>query len=434
MHADSVEDGLDRIICPREAGAQIYTDHGLELSEIDPDALKVLRRLARYGFQSYLVGGCVRDLLCGLHPKDFDIATSATPKQLRKLFRNSRVIGRRFRLVHIHFGDNILEISTFRRNANQEDEASEADKTTDGEADEEDLLIRHDNVFGTADEDARRRDFTINALFFDVLTKEVIDFVGGMPDLRARRIETIGEPVTRLREDPVRMLRAAKFAGRLDFDLADDLVAAIKETHEDILRAAIPRLYEELQRMLDRGGAYRAFQILHDTEVLRMLLPELATCLETTEGAHDRFLTLLRALDRQVVEGRSVNNLVMLSCLVLPIFEHIMEHEGPTPEGVPPVHYDIGAMTDRMLDPLAARLQMPRRDLYCIKQILMGLRRLLAAKAARRRPSPNQIVRKDYFLDSLRLLAVYARSHGRLQGDVIKWQRRYEEVTGREFD
>lgn len=181
----------------------------IELQEerIDPDAAKVVRRLTRHGYEAYLVGGCVRDLLVDRRPKDFDVATNALPDDVRSLFRNSRIIGRRFRLVHILFsGGRIIETATFRRNPQPDDERAS-----------DDLLIRHDNVFGAAHEDAARRDFTINGLFYDIDRKRVIDWVGGMEHIRARTVHTIGDPVTRFLEDPVRILRAIKFAARLDF-------------------------------------------------------------------------------------------------------------------------------------------------------------------------------------------------------------------------
>lgn len=418
---DEIEDGHERVIDPREAGAQIVEDHGLDMELMDLDALKVLRRLTRHGFQSYLVGGCVRDLLVGRVPKDFDVATSATPRQIRRLFRNSRIIGRRFRLAHVHFGSNIIEVSTFRRSAVE---------TADGD----DPLIRRDNLFGCADEDARRRDFTINALFFDIHNREVIDFVGGMKDLREGVIRTIGEPVTRLREDPVRMLRAAKFAGRLGFTLSPDLMEAIRETREDLSKASPPRLYEEIRNLLQRGSARGAFSVLHETRVLEVFLPEIWEIIEGNETCRKIFWSVLRSLDQHVIEGRFVSPPVQLAALFFPLFGDGLDFEGGASSGSRSAPMDIGIVADRVMDPLAARLQMPRRDLYAIKQALVGLRRLLATKRGRRRPTPNQIVRKDYFPNALRLFALYARAVGRHQGEVLSWVERYESVTGFDFD
>lgn len=431
LQADALEDGHDRIIDPREAGAEIYTDHGLSPSDIDADAAKVLHRLVRNGFQAYLVGGCVRDLLAGHEPKDFDIATSATPRQIKKLFRNSRIIGRRFRLVHIHFGNHILEVSTFRSNAPREKIETEVEG-------DDDPLIRRDNVFGRADEDAVRRDFTVNGLFFDIERSEVIDFVGGMDDIRRKRIEVIGDPVTRLREDPVRMLRAAKFGGRLGFELAADLTEAIREVAEDLHKCATPRLYEELHRQLNRGGAAGSFQILEDTGLLRVYLPEISEWLEQNdEFDEDRgmsgtqlFWNSLRVLDRFITQGIPFTPVARLGVLFVHRFDEVLRHHGPPPEGRSPADFDIGAVTERVLNPIAARLQMPRRDLYRLKQIIVALRRLMASKSSRRRPSPNQVVRKEYFPESVMLFQVFSAALGRYQGDVLKWEKRFEKVTG----
>src|SRR6185436_10288318 len=183
---------------------------------IDPDAAKVIQRLRRYDHAAYLVGGCVRDLLLGRKPKDFDVVTSATPNDIRRLFKNCRIIGRRFRLAHIFFGPKIIETSTFRANPR---EMEEEESGSGPEPESGDLLIRRDNVFGTPEEDARRRDFTINGLFYDIETAEVIDHVAGMVDLEARLVRTIGDPDIRLREDPVRILRAIKFAARCNLTI-----------------------------------------------------------------------------------------------------------------------------------------------------------------------------------------------------------------------
>jgi poly(A) polymerase len=207
---------------PPNDGRPRPTVHQIELDEdrIDQDAAKVVRRLVRGGYEAYLVGGCVRDLLLGRRPKDFDVCTSARPDDVRRLFRNSRVIGRRFRLVHVLFGGGkVIETATFRR-APEVDE----DRGT------EDLLIRNDNVFGEAHQDARRRDFTINALFYDLERGEVLDWVGGMPDIEKRAVHTIGKPVVRFLEDPVRILRAIKFSAKLDLGITPETYDAIVET------------------------------------------------------------------------------------------------------------------------------------------------------------------------------------------------------------
>src|SRR5690348_747697 len=238
----------------------------LDRTAIDSDADRVVRKLTRAGYKAYLVGGCVRDLLVGRTPKDFDVATSATPNEIKATFRNSRIIGRRFRLAHVFFGSKIIETATFRANPRDEDD--------------HDLLIRRDNVFGTETEDARRRDFTINGLFYDVEREEVIDHVGGLADLDARLIRTIGDPDIRFQEDPVRMLRAIKFAARIGFGFEPATWRALLRWRSETSKCAPPRVLEEVRRLLRGGAARRSFELLVETGVLAVLSPYLAGLLE----------------------------------------------------------------------------------------------------------------------------------------------------------
>lgn len=238
----------------------------LDPSAIDADADRVVRKLTRAGYKAYLVGGCVRDLLVKRTPKDFDVATSATPNEIRATFRNSRIIGRRFRLTQVFFGSKIIETSTFRANPRDDDD--------------HDLLIRRDNVFGSETEDARRRDFTINGLFYDVEREEVIDHVGGLADLEARLIRTIGDPDVRFQEDPVRMLRAIKFAARLEFAFEPATWRALLRWRGEISKCAPPRLLEEIHRLLRGGAARRSLELLVEAGVLAVLSPHLAGLLE----------------------------------------------------------------------------------------------------------------------------------------------------------
>ncbi len=258
----------------------------LDRAAIDPDADRVVRKLARSGHKAYLVGGCVRDLLVGKKPKDFDVATSATPNEIKATFRNSRIIGRRFRLAHVFFGSKIIETSTFRANPQNDDN--------------QDLLIRRDNVFGTETEDARRRDFTINGLFYDVEKEEVIDHVVGLPDLEAKLIRTIGDPDIRFQEDPVRMLRAIKFAARLDFGFEPRTWSALLRWRGEISKCAPPRLLEEIHRLMRGGAARRSFELMVETGVLAVLSPFLAGLLEG-EGAPSTAPPMTTAAPRPTV-------------------------------------------------------------------------------------------------------------------------------------
>ena len=252
---DRGENARERIERHDATGLQRH-DAPLDEDAIDADAAKVVRRLERAGFQAYLVGGCVRDLLLSGRPKDFDVATSARPDDVRSLFRNCRIIGRRFRLAHVLFGGGkVVEVATFRRNPTS--------LLAEGESDEDDdLLIRSDNVFGEAHEDALRRDFTINALFYDLDRRQVLDWCGGMPDIQRRTIRTIGEPAVRFREDPVRILRAIKFAARLDLGIDPHCYDAMVGSRAELARAARPRIFEEILRLMRMGGSHRSMWLM----------------------------------------------------------------------------------------------------------------------------------------------------------------------------
>src|ERR1700730_365295 len=227
-------------------------EHPISRKDIDPDALKVLYRLRQFEHVAYLVGGSVRDLLLGRRPKDFDIGTSAHPYQVKKLFRNCWIIGRRFRLAHVKFGAKIVEVAPFRRQVEPGEEVVQ-DGVPAPEAGG--LLVHHDNTFGTPEEDAFRRDFTINALFYDIATFSVIDYVDGLADLEAGIVRSIGDPEVRFREDPVRMMRAVALAARLDFTIDPPVLEAIRPHRHSIATSAPPRLLEECYKILRSGWA-----------------------------------------------------------------------------------------------------------------------------------------------------------------------------------
>ena len=239
-------------------------EHEISRQLIDPDALKIMYRLIRHGYKAFLVGGGVRDILLKKEPKDFDISTDATPRQIKGLFRNSRIIGRRFKLVHVFFKNNkIIEVSTFR-------DESEFESDENG-----DYQIRRDNTYGTEETDAVRRDLTINGLFYDLSSFSVIDYVGGIQDLRAGIIRIIGEPGVRIAEDPVRMLRAVRHAVRSDFVLDDSCRNAIIEHHNLIQESSQVRVFEEIKKDLRSGYALGILRLLNEVSLLEHLLPEL---------------------------------------------------------------------------------------------------------------------------------------------------------------
>src|SRR5213593_2593586 len=251
-------------------------EHPISRRDVDPDALRVLYRLRQFNHTAYLVGGSVRDLLLGRRPKDFDIGTSAHPYQVKKLFRNCWIIGRRFRLAHVKFGQKVIEVATFRRQvAPGEEVVQDGVPAPDPSTPEGEHLIHHDNTFGTPEEDAFRRDFTINALFYDIATFSVIDYVGGLDDLRAGVVRSIGDPEVRVLEDPVRMLRAVALAARLDFTIDPPVVDAIQRHGHEIARSSPPRLLEEYYKILRGGLSEKTFRGLAGVGLLEPISAEL---------------------------------------------------------------------------------------------------------------------------------------------------------------
>lgn len=269
-------------------------EHTISRRDVDPDALKVLYRLHEHHYIAYLVGGSVRDLLLNRKPKDFDIGTSAHPHQVKKLFRNCWIIGRRFRLAHVKFGTKTIEVATFRRHVaasaiTPETEIADVSSNDTAVAQDsgsprrraDDHLIQRDNTYGTPEEDAFRRDFTVNALFYDIGTFSIIDYVGGLDDLDAQVIRCIGDPEVRFLEDPVRMLRAVVLAARLQFSIDRPILDAIAVHRHEIARSAPARLIEEYYKILRSGHAREAFKELRATGLLKAITPELAGAAES---------------------------------------------------------------------------------------------------------------------------------------------------------
>ena len=277
--------------------------HQISRKHLDPDALRTLYRLMRADFKAYLVGGGVRDLLLNKKPKDFDIATDATPRQIRKLFGNSRVIGRRFKLVHVFFPDGKnIEVATFR-------------DTKDPEVTEEEG-ISDDNIFGTPFTDAWRRDLTINGLFYDISTFSVIDYVGGMDDLKARIVRVIGDPNIRFREDPVRMIRAVRHAARNDFAIEHFTWEAIAANKSLVKQASSARLFDELKKDLCSGHALKILRLLAHSELLEAWIPEFGAGGAIALNQPTNFTSALARLDEMVGHGEAVLPVVPLAILV----------------------------------------------------------------------------------------------------------------------
>ena len=398
-------------------------DHPISRSLIDPDALKVLQRLRHNDHVAYLVGGSVRDLLLGRRPKDFDIGTSAQPQEVKKLFRNCWIIGRRFRLAHVKFGTKTIEVATFRRQLSDEEvaeqsaaavqaaqdaEIAEAQEPGRRDRDKPHLHFR-DNTFGTPEQDAFRRDFTVNAMFYDIATFSIIDYTGGLEDVKARVIRCIGDPDVRFEEDPVRMLRAIVLAARLDFIVDPPVVDAIRRHAGLIAKASPARLLEEFYKILRSGASERAFHQLAEVGLLEHLAPELlrdrGQALWPYAAALDKYRHRFEAMPE------SLTNAMLLGTLLLPL--------GFT-AGRRPRHFEDGEEPEK--EPLVTlgRMQLPRRDVERLRQVLSLQRRLVDLEASPR--AKRALMHRGPFQEALTWLEIHGQSP-----DVLEhWKGFYE--------
>lgn len=363
---------------------------------LSPNAVRVLYRLRDNGFTAHLVGGCVRDLLLGREPKDFDVVTDATPGQIKRLFRNCRLIGRRFRLAHLHFGDEIIEVATFRAPQAEEPEESEAEPAPQevpaalaGERhgrplrhlkSEEGMVLR-DNVFGTPEQDAVRRDFTINALSYNIADFSIIDYVGGMADLRACMIRTIGDPWVRFTEDPVRMLRAVRFAAMLGFTVETETWRAILELAPTISRAAPPRLYEEALKLLLLGEGEKTYQLLRQTGLFAALFPPFSAWLdrETDGFPHTRLGQALDWVDLRMQRGDRVEPPLLLALM----FGEYLEEKGAA-------FRKAGASPQQAVDMAVAELMGELAPTVTVPNRIGGMVRHILAYQHRLRKTPGR--------------------------------------------
>ena len=388
--------------------------HSLSRSQIDPDALKVLYRLHQNSYVAYLVGGSVRDLLLGRRPKDFDIGTSAHPYQVKRLFKNCWVIGRRFRLAHVRFGMKTIEVATFRRKVTAEElaaaeEAAAEQRETPEEGNAGPGLIHRENTFGTPEEDAFRRDFTINALFYDIGTFSIIDYTGGLEDLRAGIVRSIGDPTERFHEDPVRMLRAIAMAARLGFTIDAPIDNAIGNGRAGIARSAPARLIEEFYKLLRSGASEQAFRMMAERQLLEPIAHDLQ------KGAGDRLWQSLAAVDayrkRHEDTPDTLSNAILLGSLLVPLgmSGHPRQPAGTELEKEP-------RLTLGML-PLA------RRDVERFRQIMGLQRRLLDARLSPR--ARRALMHRGPFREALTWLAI----HGQAPEAVEHW-RGFIEASG----
>ena len=382
-------------------------DHPISRTLIDDDALKVLYRLRKFNHTAYLVGGGVRDLLLQRAPKDFDIGTSAHPHEIKRIFRNCWIIGRRFRLAHVKFGPKTIEVATFRKQVPLDDKAPESSditKESDNQTSENSSVprqaIRRDNTFGTPEEDAFRRDFTINGLFYDISTFAIIDYVGGVEDLQNKILRCIGEPNERFVEDPVRMLRAVAFAARLDFRIDTPIRDAIKNNHAEIKNASPARLIEELYKLLRSGVSTKAFKGLSKNGLLHHIAPEVE---QKKSVRLWRSLDALDAYRKRFTGGPdTLTNAVLLGSLMTPV-----QTLDLTPR----------RRDDRSIGLTLGELPLARKDVDRLRRALALQPRLTDPKLPAR--AVRGILTRPSFPDALTWLTI----HGNNPAAVSHWQK-----------
>lgn len=376
-------------------------EHCISRKNIDPEALKVLYRLSGLGYTAYLVGGGVRDLLMGRKPKDFDVGTSAKPNEVKRAFRNCFLVGRRFRLAHVRFGEKVIETATFRQNSHTVGEIIE--QASEGPLE--------DNTFGTPETDAYRRDFTVNGLFYNIKDFSVIDWVGGMKDIEKKVIRSIGDPEIRFQEDPVRMMRAIKFSSRLGFKIEKKTGAAMSKHHAMILAASAPRVTEEVFRLFPYGHSAEAFRLLWEYGLMADLIPELAAFITANGGKRSMVFKYLESLDkyeRMMAErGFEVSN-GLRSAVLLTALYRAEKKEGSG---------------RRVMECLMKAVKIPKAAYFTAVTLMESTKRLQVSPSKGRQ---RFIYNRD-FLDALDYNRIVLRAEKRSEKTLDEWADIYEE-------
>ncbi|MDE2341884.1 MAG: polynucleotide adenylyltransferase PcnB [Betaproteobacteria bacterium] len=383
--------------------------HGLHPESISACAMRVTKALQGAGFKAYIVGGAVRDLLAGREPKDFDVATDATPEQVRRLIRRSRIIGRRFQIVHAICHDEVVEVTTFR-GENRED----ANQQTD-----EHGRLTRDNVFGTLEEDATRRDFTVNALYYDPVRNEVLDYFNGVADLRARRLSMIGDPSQRYREDPVRMLRAVRFSAKLGFEMDTATRAPIRNMTDLLLNVPESRLFDEILKLLLSGHANACISRLREEGLHHDLLPLLDLILDQPQG--ERFIRQsLENTDRRILEDKPVSPGFLFATLLWhPVLDDWKRRMAAGEKSMPAL---FSAMTET-LEAQRKKLAIPKRYDAVMKEI-WGLQPRFEQRSGQR---PFRLLEHPRFRAAYDFMLLRADC-GELSEDIADWWTDFQQV------
>ncbi len=397
------------------------SQHSLQRSQFSRYAVNIVERLQNAGYQAYLVGGCVRDLMLHIEPKDFDVATSATPEQVRAEFRNARIIGRRFKLVHIHFGREIIEVATFRANHPVDDEDEDSNQSSRNESGR----ILRDNVYGTLEEDAQRRDFTINALYYDPVSERVLDYANGVHDIRNRLIRLIGDPQQRYKEDPVRMLRAVRFAAKLDFGIEKHSATPIRPLAPMLRDIPSARLFEEVLKLFMSGYAASTFEMLVDLELFDPLFPASSKALEYNPTyTHTLISEALTNTDLRIKQNKPVTPAFLFAALLWPALPakvlRLQER------GMPPIPAMNEAAQELIIEQ-CQRIAIPKRFTMPIREI-WDMQERLPRRSGKR---------ADMLLDNPRFRAGYdflllRESAGEETDGLGEWWTEYQECNDSE--
>lgn len=394
---------MEQVVIPVET-------HKLPIDKVDSHALYVMEKLQHAGFVAYLVGGSVRDLLLGRRPKDYDISTSAKPEEIKKLFRNCILIGRRFRLAHIRFGKKILEVSTFRR----------------GDPDKEELILQ-DNQWGYPEEDVLRRDFTINGLFYDPSNETIIDYVGGFEDTKKKYLRTIGQPFVRFKQDPVRMLRLLKFQARFGFEVDPEAHIALVECKEEIVKSAPARVLEEILRMLESGASKHFIELLNHHGMMQHLLPEVAHFIEKDEMGGEIY-SYLEEVDNIFKDPTEVklDRAVLLSSLAYPLLQHRLDLHFLSREKIPHLGQIERHTRDLIHEVFDGFFLVPRRLKVGVNNVLTGQYRLTPLHKKKMR---KRIPRGSDFDLALKFLGLRTCLEPGLQSLYEEWSELYESTS-----
>jgi poly(A) polymerase len=402
------------------------SDHCVSRNNISKNALTVLYRLNEKGFKAYLAGGCVRDLMLGRQPKDFDVATDASPQEVKRCFRNCRLIGRRFRLAHVMFKDEIIEVATFRAPASGT--LIETDETEEGEEDlleptpnrdvviNEDGVVIRDNEYGTPEEDAFRRDFTVNALFYDIADFSIIDYVGGLEDLKKKVIHCIGDPDIRYQEDPVRMIRAVRFAATLDLEIEQKTYDAILAQSNQMLHASHARMYEEILKFFYSGAMEKAFKLWGETGLLDVMFPGFATWYREQASPADIHWhhMALQQLDKWKAHNIKASQELAYTLFLTPYIRRVRD-EILSRGDLSPRNACMEAV-EQIQRALAARILIPKRIAFHIFDLVSSQDRFFDRQNEQRKV---RFLHRSYFRDALVLFKFDALASGNPQADLI---------------